>query len=278
MKSKTTLLCKIAEVSKSGYYKWLKTSEQQEKDYPDYLAINEVFEKGKKKLGSRTIVMKLKEKDIEMCRKKVSRIMRKYQLYCKIRKANPYKLMLKKTAEHRIFPNILNRNFNQLIPFKAFCTDITYIRFEKRFVYLSVVKDVASGEAVSWHLSQSLEMSIVVRTIEKLQDTIESDLLNGALIHSDQGFHYTSPIYSDMIKELGMAQSMSRKGNCIDNAKIETFFGHFKDEIDYKNCKTFEELGAVIDEYMKNYNTTRRQWELKKMTPVEYRNHLLIAA
>jgi transposase InsO family protein len=95
------------------------------------------------------------------------------------------------------------------------------------------------------------------------------------MIHSDQGVHYTNPLYIEMVKQLKMIQSMSRKGNCIDNAPIESFFGHLKDDVDYKSCKTFEELHSLTEEYVRYYNHQRKQWELKKMTPVDYRNHLL---
>ena len=96
-------------------------------------------------------------------------------------------------------------------------------------------------------------------------------------IYSDQGFHYTNPQYADRVKGMGMVQSMSRKGNCIDNAPIESFFGHFKDDVEYKDCKTFEELKIKVDEYMNEYNNERHQWGIQKMTPVEYRNHLLFS-
>ena len=89
--------------------------------------------------------------------------------------------------------------------------------------------------------------------------------------------HYTSPRYSQTIRSVGFVQSMSRKGNCIDNAAMESFFGHLKDELDFKNCKTFQELTIKVNEYMRYYNHDRCQWGLKKMTPVEYRNHLLTA-
>jgi len=105
----------------------------------------------------------------------------------------------------------------------------------------------------------------------------ETHSLKNTLIHSDQGFHYTSPEYIAKIKRLNMVQSMSRKGNCIDNAPVESFFGHFKDEVDYKNCQTYEELEALTRNYMDYYNNGRRQWDLKKMTPVEYRKNLLAA-
>ena len=99
--------------------------------------------------------------------------------------------------------------------------------------------------------------------------------LEGLILHSDQGFHYTNPEYQKILKDNKIIQSMSRKGNCIDNAPMESFFGHFKDEVDYKNCKTFEELVEKIDEYIYYYNNKRYQWNKLKMAPVEYRNHLL---
>jgi putative transposase len=269
------LLCDIAEVSRSGYYKWLEHSNEQEKDHYDYLLIKEIFDKGRSKYGFRTIQMKLLEKEIIMNHKKILRIMKKYNLITKIRRKNPYKMIMKKSLEHRTFDNKLNREFAQLIPFKVFCTDITYIPFSHRFAYLSVVKDIASGEVVAWELSRHLEMSIVLDTVESMKDNHNIPSYEDILIHSDQGFHYTNPLYIDKIKNLKMVQSMSRKGNCIDNAPIESFFGHMKDDIDYKNCKTFEELYLLIEEYMKYYNNERHQWDLKKMTPVVYRNHLL---
>lgn len=272
------MLCSVAQVSRSGYYRWLKNADEVAKDYKDYLAINELFVGSKRKYGFRSIQMHLfSEKNIIMNHKKIIRIMKKYQLFAKIRRTNPYKKMMKKSLEHRTCENILNREFNQLVPYKTFCTDITYLFFHRQLAYLSVVKDIASGEAISWKLSRHLEMNIVLETIEKMKSNTNLPLnnLKGVLIHSDQGFHYTSPQYITRLKELGMVQSMSRKGKCIDNAPMESFFGHFKDDVDYGECRTFEELSFVVDEYMEYYNNKRHQWDLKKMTPVQYRNHLL---
>ena len=112
-------------------------------------------------------------------------------------------------------------------------------------------------------------MPLVLKTLERLKP------YPNAMIHSDQGFHYTNPEYIEKVKTLCMIQSMSRKGNCIDNAPIESFFGHFKDEVDYKNCKTFQELYQLIKNYINYYNYERAQWDKNKMTPVEYRDHLL---
>ena len=115
----------------------------------------------------------------------------------------------------------------------------------------------------------------MLKTLEGLKNTVGVDSLQNVLIHSDQGNHYTNPQFIATVSNLGMVQSMSRKGNCIDNAPIESFFGHFKDDIDYGDCNTFEELSLRIEEYMEYYNNGRQQWNLKKMTPVKYRNHLL---
>ena len=268
----------IARVSKSGYYQWLKTSDEQDKDYEDYLVVKEVFDYGKGKLGHRAVCMNLKsDKGIIMNHKKVIRIMNKYGLVAKIRKANPYKQISKKTKEHRTFENKLDRKFAQETPYKFFSTDITYTFFNNRPAYLSVIKDIASGEVVAWELSRRIDMDLVMNTLEKMKNNpnLSTVSFEDILIHSDQGFHYTNPLYINLVKDLNMIQSMSRKGNCIDNAPIESFFGHLKDDIDYKDCKTFEELRYLIDRYMNYYNFQRYQWGLNKMTPVQYRDHLL---
>jgi len=257
----------VSKASLYGYYKWLKHADEQDKDYDDYLKIKEIFDRGKSKYGWRSIKMRLEA----MNHKKIQRIMRKYNLVTKVRKRNPYKAMMKKNMEHRIFPNKLQREFNQVAPFKVFCTDITYIPLQNKFVYLSVIKDIASGEVVAWNVSLYLDMVLVTDTVKRIPLESCKDIM----IHSDQGFHYTNPSYIGILKELDMIQSMSGKGKCIDNAPIESFFGHLKDELDYKFCESFEELRLKVEEYMRYYNNERKQWTRNKMTPVEYRNHLL---
>ncbi len=261
------MLCALASVSRSGYYKWLKGADVPEKDYDEYCKVKEVFDQGKGKYGWRSINMRLPD----MNHKKIQRIMRKYGLRTKVRRKNPYKAIMKKTLEHRIFDNKLQRAFQQTIPFKVFCTDITYLPFLHRCAYLSVIKDIASGEVLAWNLSWYLEMTLVTETLKNLK----LDSYEHILIHSDQGVHYTNPVYVAIVQELNIVQSMSGKGNCIDNAPIESFFGHLKDELDYRSCNTLQELRTTIAEYMKYHNHERKQWERKKMTPVEYRDHLL---
>ena len=217
--------------------------------------------------------MRLKrEKGIVMNHKKVIRIMKKYNLVAKIRKRNPYRAVMKKTSEHRIFENKLDRKFCQVVPRKFFCADITYVPFNHRFAYLAVVKDIASGEIVAWHLLPHITMELVLKTAGQLKPG------HKAIIHSDQGFHYSNPEYIQKIKALAMIQSMSRKGNCIDNAPVESFFGHLKDDVNYQDCNTFAELYQLIENYIKYYNNERTQWDKNKMTTVEYRDHLLALA
>lgn len=168
---------------------------------------------------------------------------------------------------------MLDRKFDVSIPYTCFGTDITYVYFNYRRAYLSIIKDFCSGEIVAYKVSQNLDMRIVMDTMEIFKEGVSKS--KDAMIHSDQGFHYTSPVYIEEVQSLEMTQSMSRKGLCIDNAPTESFFGHFKDEVEYKKCKSFEELESLISNYMLYYNTERKQWDRKKMTPVEYRDHLL---
>jgi len=265
------LLCNIAKASRSGYYKWLRSSKRN-KDEKDLALIKMIFEKGKQKLGWRSVWMRLiNDYGIRMNHKKICRIMKENNLVVKIRRKNPYRMIMKANQEHRTATNILNRDFKQIMPKKVFCTDITYLYYGmSQRAYLSAVKDIASHEIVGWKLSNNLSLKFVLDSISELKGKD-----NNSIIHSDQGFHYTHPSYIAKVKELNLKQSMSRRGNCIDNAPMESFFGHLKDDVDCQRAKTFEELNIMLDEYLKYYNNERYQWDLKKMTPVQYRNHLL---
>lgn len=143
--------------------------------------------------------------------------------------------------------------------------------------YLSCVKDGATKQILAHYLSSSLALPLVERTLEKLMERLDGNVHPEALLYSDQGMHYTHPNIRLLIQQAGFQQSMSRKGNCWDNASMETFFGHMKDELDYKSCTTLDELKARVNDYMEYYNSTRYQWTLKKMTPDEFRSHLLTA-
>ena len=127
-------------------------------------------------------------------------------------------------------------------------TDITYLPHQNgQLAYLSCEKDVATREILAYELSTSLKMGIVERTLQKLEEALDGNIHPEDMIHSDQGFHYTHSDYQERVREMGLTQSMSRRGNCLDNAPMESFFDHLKDEVDYKNAKNPEELTQMIE-------------------------------
>jgi putative transposase len=279
-------LCEVSGVSRSGYYNYFsQKSEEHRKlrDEKDELAKELILKafrfKGRMK-GARQIKMTLAGQfQCDYNLKRIRRIMKKYGIVCPIRKANPYKRMMKATQEHRVVPNLLNRQFKQEIPGKVLLTDITYLNYQNgQRAYLSVIKDGSTGQILAQHLSDRITMELATDTLQKLKKNRTFKKAKDALIHSDQGTHYTHPDFQKLVKKIGLRQSMSRRGNCWDNAPIESFFGHLKDEANIKPCKTLNELRREIDRYITYYNHHRYQWTLKKMTPVQYRDHLLQAA
>ncbi|QHT47515.1 IS3 family transposase [Bacillus sp. SB49] len=282
LRSMVSYLCEFTGVSRSGYYAWINSDSKRQvknqKDEKDIQIIQVIFSQNHEKVGALQIKLILEnDYGVIMNHKKIRRLMKKFDLSAKIRQAKPYKQMLKATQEHRTCPNHLNREFTQLEPGKVFLTDITYTYFGKgQKAYLSCVKDSTTKEIVAHHISTSLGMDIVYRTLEKLQDTVKS-FHPEAMIHSDQGFHYTHPKFQSRVREAGLRQSMSRKGNCWDNAPMESFFGHLKDMVDHQSCESLSQLKEEINQYIAKYNNKRYQWNLNKMTPVQYRDHLLAA-
>jgi putative transposase len=286
LKGMVCYLCDISAVSRSGYYNYFSSESQVKRDQrekKDLLLkknILKAFQFKRRKKGARQIKMTLEGQfHIIYNLKRIRRIMKKYKIVCPIRSENPYKKMLKATQEHSVMPNLLNREFKQNIPGKVLLTDITYLYYGKgQKAYLSTIKDGSTNEILAYNVSNRLTLDLATDTLIKLKRNKRVDLVEGAFIHSDQGVHYTSPTFQKLVKKLGLGQSMSRRGNCWDNAPQESFFGHFKDEANIKSCETLEELKQEIKNYMMYYNNFRYQWNLKKMTPIEYRNHLLCIA
>lgn len=276
-------LCNISGVSRSGYYRYFsnvtieKRKSNEIKDLESKENILKAYNFKNRKKGAKQIKMTLKNNfDINYNLKRIRRIMKKYNIVCPHRKANPYRRMMKATKEHTVLPNLLNRKFKQESPGKVLLTDISYLFFKHgQKAYLSTILDASTNEILAYNISKSLKIDIVTDTIDKLIKNNSSIIRNDSFIHSDQGVHYTSPIFQKKVKTYNLGQSMSRRGNCWDNAPQESFFGHLKDETSIKECETFEELVKEITEYIDYYNNFRGQWNLKKMTPVQYRNHLL---
>ena len=247
-------LCEIAGVSRSGYYNWVKSSSVREtREKADQEAFNLILQaynfRGYKK-GVRSIHMRLLHMGISMNPKKIRRLMRKYNLFCPIRKANPYRRMAKAMKTNNYADNILNRQFEAYGPRMVLLTDITYIPFMDGFCYLSVIMDAYTKQVLAYELSPSLEIDFVLQTVQKLVSQHGATLKTDTLIHSDQGCHYTSHKFIEIISEIGIRRSMSRRGNCWDNAPQESFFGHMKDEIDISEMTIFEEIENAINDWI----------------------------
>ena len=274
-------MCGLAEVSRSGYYSWCKGDmEPDAREISDLRAFQMILAayrfRGYDK-GVMGIHMRLLRIGILMNHKKIRRLMRKYGLFCPIRKANPYRRMAKALKTNAVADNYLKREFRKYGPRKVCLTDITYIPYNGKFCYLSVIKDAFTKEVLSYVLSRSLEVDFVLETVNKLIRDHGFTLDDSTRIHSDQGAHYTSIEFRKLISDLNLRQSMSRRGNCWDNAPQESFFGHMKQELQgrMKSWKSFEEVQSAIDDWMDYYNNDRYQVGLLKMSPTEYYSYII---
>lgn len=275
-----SMLCDIAGVSRSGYYRWIQSEnvrkERENKDRQDFELILKAYSQRGYSKGARGIYMCMLhwDKPVVMNLKKIRRLMNKYGLICPIRKANPYRRMAKAIKTNNVAKNILKREFTEHGPRKVLLTDITYIPYNGKFCYLSTILDAYTKQILSYVLSDSLELDFVLETVDKLVKNHGIELSTETLIHNDQGCHYTSTSFIQIVKDNNLRQSMSRRGNCWDNAPQESFFGHMKDEIDISECTKYREVKTVIDDWMDYYNNERYQWQLAKLSPNEYYKYI----
>ena len=210
--------------------------------------------------------------DIKMNLKKIRRIKKKYNLETLIRRKNKFAVIFKGGDDHQTVPNLVQRNFDVAKADTVYSTDITYLFYGKGLrAYLSAVKDLATKEIVHYWVSKSLDLDVAMNGIEEFYIKLPLAKRRKLIVHSDQGAHYTGKTYRELMLELEIKQSMSRKANCLDNAPIESFFGHMKDELDLIDCKKFEDLKLEIRRFISYYNTERPQWALKGRTPAECR-------
>lgn len=275
-----SMLCEIAHVSRSGYYNWVNSEDmrikKENKDKKDFEIILQAYQYRGYNKGARSIYMRLIHMNppIVMNVKKIRRLMKKYNLFCPIRKANPYRRMAKALKTNNVADNILNRKFKEHGPRMVLLTDITYIPYHNTKCYLSVILDAFTKEILSYVLSESLEVDFVLETVNQLIEKHGISLSTKTLVHSDQGCHYTSYSFIQILKDKKLRQSMSRRGNCWDNAPQESFFGHMKDEINLSKCRIFNDVKTIINDWIDYYNNERYQWNLAKLSPVEYYKYI----
>lgn len=266
------------KVSRSGYFKFKKNLNNLDKDLDSFLLISSVFYACKERSGSRTIKMLLEnEKRIKMNVKKIKRIKNKYNLKTKIRRSKKqFTERMKEKQEHKVHPNFLNREFKRKIPDEVYVTDITQINYgKKQKAFLAVFKDLCTKEIVSYELSTRADLKLIDLALDKAINRLSKKERERLMIHSDQGFQFTHRKFSKKLEKNGITQSMSRRGNCHDNACVESFFGHFKDWLDLKRCENFEKLKLEVDKEIKFYNEIRPQWSLNKKPPRLYRGLML---
>lgn len=274
-------MCDIAGVSRSGFYNW-KSKEsirqaRREKDAADFQLILEAYNYRGYKKGAKSIHMRLLHIQVRMNVKKIRRLMKENNLFCPIRRGNPYKKMAREMRTNQVAKNIVDRHFLDYGARKVLLTDITYLFFRGGTCYLSTILDACTREILAYRLSDNLRVDFVIATVDELIQRYGCTLDDSVMVHSDQGCHYTSHAFIDKLRDAKFIQSMSRKGVCWDNAPQESFFGHMKDDIreEVANCQTFESVHRVIDDWMDYYNNDRYQWDLKKLSPREYYEYLM---
>lgn len=266
-------ILKRVGISKSSYYSILSNDNygmKEIQDEIDFQHIRKVMDyKGFRK-GTRTIYMMLPDIcGVHFGRNKILRLMRKYNCICTIRRERTELKASREILKNNRKPNLLKRGFRLASPGEILLTDVSYLKYGlNRTEYLSCVKDAVSGRVVSHITSSGNNLNLVMDTIDTL------DPSEDAIFHSDQGSLYLNDFFQNRIKKLGYRQSMSRRGNCWDNASQESFFGHMKDECDLSGCSTPKEVKEMIDNYVYYYNNERPQWTRNKMTPAEYEDYL----
>lgn len=259
-------MCAFFGVSRSGYYRYQKHRNEEDKDELLAKAIAECQQERGKIHGYRYIHLWLEQrKDIYRNPKTVLRVMQKYGLLSEVRRKRWQGCG---QAIYR-YANLLNRNFKASCPNQKWATDISYIPTAQGFLYLSVIRDLFDNSIVAYQTSKRQTVTLVLNTI---RIAMEKEKVAGSLhLHSDQGFQYTSQAYFNLTKEYGITPSMSRRGNPYDNAMAENFFSILKTECIYRQkIQTFAQAQELIDDYINFYNFERFQLKYR-LTPFEKR-------
>ncbi|MGN7472468.1 IS3 family transposase [Brevibacillus sp. SAFN-007a] len=269
-----TLLCKIAGVSRSGYYKWLhnKNVLTPRKAENEVLKekILECYSKVKGTYGYRRVQAWLGKKyGFRVNKKRVHRLMRELGIQAKIRQKKRY---FGQKEVYVISDNHLNREFTAQRPNEKWVTDITYLQNNGHRLYLSAIKDLFDGEIIAYTIGERNDLQLVLATVKQAVKGKRKKDVKGVLLHSDQGFQYTSRQYNKLLTEYKIKASMSRKGNCLDNASMESFFSHLKAECLYVNTfESPEEMAEAVRNYITFYNEERIQLKLNGCSPREFR-------
>lgn len=258
------------EMAKSTYYYEISRTDQVAKRNESLSnEIKDIFEKNKGKYGVRRVHKELENRGYSVNHKRVQRLMHAMKLFGKRPKEKYHSYM---GTVGKVASNIINRDFTTMKPFEKWTTDVSQFNFSWGKCYLSPILDMHTNEIISYDLSTKPTFSQISNMLRKAYEKFPNT--NGIIMHSDQGWQYQHFYYRSSLKEHGIIQSMSRKGNCYDNSIMESFFGRMKNEMYYgyeKNYDSFRSFSAAVDEYINYYNNERIQSKTKWMPPVKYR-------
>lgn len=271
---KLSLLLEIAELPRSTYYYYIKHMKDEDKYSEIRKQITDIFHENKGRYGYRRITMEMHNRGYVINHKTVLRLMNEEKIKCmvRIKKYRSYKGEVGKVA-----PNLLERDFSTSAPNEKWVTDVTEFSLFGRKLYLSPILDLYSSYLVSYTISEHPALSLVLN----MERQALSVLSRGAepILHSDQGWQYQHKQYQKLLKDHGIKQSMSRKGNCLDNAVIENFFGLVKSELLYmKEFDSMDQFKAELIEYLDYYNNRRIKAKLKGLPPAVHRKQALEVA
>jgi len=262
-------LLDFADLARSTYYYQRKLLHQTDKHAKHRLEISAMYKKHHGWYGYRRITLALQNQGIQLNHKTVLKLMNSLGLHGKV-KHRAYKSYKGQTG--RVASNHLNRVFHSDEPLKKMVTDVTEFPLPKEKLYLSPIQDLFNGEIISYSISPRPVYAQIDEMLKQLE--LEYEKNSEVLLHSDQGWQYQCNYYQYTLKRMGITQSMSRKGNCLDNSPMESFFGRLKTELFYGNEKSFSnynKLKRAIEEYITYYNNDRIKEKLGGLSPVQYR-------
>lgn len=262
-------MCKFLGISRAAYYAWARRLDQLDPDRVRMDQVQEAYERSHHTYGYRRIaIWLLKQKGICINHKAVLRLMNKLNIRSVARKRKIFRSMPKTKINHH-YANVLNREFVPKRPNQKWVTDVTYIATRQGWVYLSTIKDLFDGFIVSHQLGRENSLGLVLNTLKQAKQ--KEKITDELLLHSDHGYQYTSHGYAALTKHYAITPSMSRLGNCWDNAPMENFFGHLKEEaLRQFPIPDFDEAKQIIDDYIFFYNYERIQLKTRQ-TPYETR-------
>ena len=269
-----SLLLSIAQLPRATFYYHLKRMENLDKYQEVKEEIKTIYHENKGRYGYRRITAELHNRGFHLNHKTIQRLMKQLGLICRVR-AKKYRSYKGKVG--KIAPNLLQRDFYAEKPNQKWVTDVTEFSLFGQKLYLSALLDLHSSYLISYTISERPVLSMVTGMLDKAFENLPNG--TGLILHSDQGWQYQNKYYRQMLKQKGIRQSMSRKGNCLDNAVMENFFGLLKSELLYlQQFQSMEHFKQELVEYLDYYNNHRIKAKLEGLPPAIYRQQALLAS